>query len=857
MAVERQRRHAAAAGDADGEVGARRHRYRAAVGLQEDRRQPRIGGRRDPGLQFGRRRRDLARQGRLHRLCQPRRRIVAGDRDGGHQGDHQRGTQRAWIAPRQAGPRHADAQPAHRAHRARDMHLPQRHRRGIGSADAARRPIGQHRQRPMRQPGRKLQAAIGRLVVRRGKVAQPVEQQPEDQQPDHHEQRDMPPRRQQARQVEQCGADEQAGNAERRPQGGPDALEQDRVAGERPAAGKPAQQAIELSARGVHCSQCGMRSPRHKSACALTLADHRPVAAVHHHLGRHGARIVGRTHHRAIGAGIEDRHPGARRQRRQHAVARKGVARLADRSHHVGRCRRRHGIDRGNRHDAVPCIVHGGTDQVVHRRVEHDEAAALRMLCQDDGGQQHARRPDQPASRLHHHAHIEVVQRGAHRTRKRCRQRRRFVAVRNAEPAAAVDDADRQTVGTQRAYQVGQAPIRSAVRCQRQDLAADMRRQSNRKDAGQLARAAIQRHGIGIGNTELVLRPAGGDLGMRAGIDIRIDPQDDARRAVHRGGDRRQHRQLLGAFHVDLRDVLGERQPQFAFALADAREHDAVGRDACRAGAAQLALADDVGAGALGREQPQHREPVVRLHRVMDVRIQAGIRQRSREHPATPAHGRRRIDPDRRADAIGDGVERHIVDHQPVHRVHREMRPRCDQLGGGGIGCIGGGGSGHDPQSTRGRRPQEPLAQQRRLRTLIGAVAEFQPNAACQSGSRDCHPGRWRMGTLAAWTGPRGARGRLYPARHRRHLGRCDPCQPSLVRADAPRDRGGVRRYGAGGPQCARGTAGRFRPAASGRVHLPGVQAARQRSDRRAGPAGNRTGKQGHRPRCAGRAPLA
>ncbi len=267
VAVERQRRHAAAAGDADGEVGARRHRYRAAVGLQEDRRQPRIGGRRDPGLQFGRRRRDLARQGRLHRLCQPRRRIVAGDRDGGHQGDHQRGTQSAWIAPRQAGPRHADAQPAHRAHRARDMHLPQRHRRGIGSADAARRPIGQHRQRPMRQPGRKLQAAIGRLVVRRGKVAQPVEQQPQDQQPDHHEQRDMPPRRQQAGQVEQCGADEQAGNAERRPQGGPDALEQDRVAGERPAAGKPAQQAIELSARGVHCSQCGMRSPRHKSAC--------------------------------------------------------------------------------------------------------------------------------------------------------------------------------------------------------------------------------------------------------------------------------------------------------------------------------------------------------------------------------------------------------------------------------------------------------------------------------------------------------------------------------------------------------------------------------------------------------------
>ena len=153
--------------------------------------------------------------------------------------------------------------------------------------------------------------------------------------------------------------------------------------------------------------------------------------------------------------------------------------------------------------------------------------------------------------------------------------------------------------------------------------------------------------------------------------------------------------QLLGAFHVDLRDVLGERQPQFALALADAREHDAVGRDAGRARAAQLALADDVGAGALGREQPQHGEPVVRLHRVVDVRIQAGVRQRAGEHTIAPAHGGRRIDPDRRADVIGDGVERHVVDHQSVHRVHREMRPRRDQLGGGGFGRVWAKGRCH------------------------------------------------------------------------------------------------------------------------------------------------------------------
>ena len=266
VSVERQRRRAAAAGDADGEAGAGRHRHRAAVRLEEDRRQPRIGGRRDPGLQLGRRRRNVARQRRLHRLRQPRGRIVAGDREGGDQGEHQRGAQRTRIAPRQTGARQADAQPPHRAHRARDMRLPERDRRRVGSAAAARWPVGQHRERPVGKPGGNLQAAVGRLVVRRGDAAQPAHQQPEDQQRGDREQPDMPPRRQQARQVEQRDADEQAGDAKRRPQRRPDAFEQDGGAGQRATAGKPAQQAIELSARGAHFSQCGTRSPRHKSA---------------------------------------------------------------------------------------------------------------------------------------------------------------------------------------------------------------------------------------------------------------------------------------------------------------------------------------------------------------------------------------------------------------------------------------------------------------------------------------------------------------------------------------------------------------------------------------------------------------
>ena len=267
VSVERQRRRAAAAGHADGEAGAGRHRHRAAVRLEEDRRQPRIGRRGDPGLQLGGRRRDVARHRRLHRLRQPRGRIVAGDRDGGDQGEHQRGPQRARIAPRQAGTRQADAQPAHRAHRARDMRLPQRDRRRIGSA-RCRATAG--RSAPPAAGGRGPEATSRRrsaaLSSGAAMVRSPRTSSPRISSRGDREQPDMPPRRQQARQVEQCGADEHAGNAERRPQRRPDALEQDGEAGQRAAAGKPAQQAIELSARGVHSSQCGTRSPRHKSA---------------------------------------------------------------------------------------------------------------------------------------------------------------------------------------------------------------------------------------------------------------------------------------------------------------------------------------------------------------------------------------------------------------------------------------------------------------------------------------------------------------------------------------------------------------------------------------------------------------
>ena len=128
-------------------------------------------------------------------------------------------------------------------------------------------------------------------------------------------------------------------------------------------------------------------------------------------------------------------------------------------------------------------------------------------------------------------------------------------------------------------------------------------------------------------------------LRVRSGVDIRIDPQRDACGAAHAGGQDGEHVEFLGALDVDLGDVLGQGEAQLAFALADTGEHDPVGRDAGLARAAQFAFADHIGARTLAREQPQHGEPVVRLHRVVDVRVEPGIGQCGGERTVAAAHG--------------------------------------------------------------------------------------------------------------------------------------------------------------------------------------------------------------------------
>ena len=136
--VQRQGRFGAAAGDVHRQMRSGGNRDAAALGLQKDRRDARIGRRRDPGLKFGRRRTRRDRQRRRHRRIQPGRRVGVGDRQTGHDGQQQRIAQGARVTACQSRPRQANLQPADLGDRAGRMRLPQRETDGCPRSPVCR-----------------------------------------------------------------------------------------------------------------------------------------------------------------------------------------------------------------------------------------------------------------------------------------------------------------------------------------------------------------------------------------------------------------------------------------------------------------------------------------------------------------------------------------------------------------------------------------------------------------------------------------------------------------------------------------------------------------------------------------------
>ncbi len=96
-------------------------------------------------------------------------------------------------------------------------------------------------------------------------------------------------------------------------------------------------------------------------------------------------------------------------------------------------------------------------------------------------------------------------------------------------------------------------------------------------EAGQATRMIIGRDGDVEGDAELVVGGAGRDLGVGAGIDVRVDPEGDGRRHAQPGGDSGEHLRLLDRFDIELAEPALKRLGHFRGGLADAREDDVLG----------------------------------------------------------------------------------------------------------------------------------------------------------------------------------------------------------------------------------------------------------------------------------------
>ena len=184
-----------------------------------------------------------------------------------------------------------------------------------------------------------------------------------------------------------------------------------------------------------------------------------------------------------------------------------------------------------------------------------------------------------------------------------------------------------------------------------------MHRQPDGAYTGQAGCERIGRHGVRQGNAELVAGAAGADLAVRAGIDVRVDPQRHTRRAAGLQRHGGQGGQFLDALHVD----------------------DRPARYAGLQRAQQLAAADHIGADPCRRHRCENGEVVVRLHRV--VYRDAGHRLPQQAQPAAQRLGAG--DPAGRAVPGRDAGQGNAVEQQAVQRVRAQARACGDQVGGG------------------------------------------------------------------------------------------------------------------------------------------------------------------------------
>ena len=166
-------------------------------------------------------------------------------------------------------------------------------------------------------------------------------------------------------------------------------------------------------------------------------------------------------------------------------------------------------------------------------------------------------------------------------------------------------------------------------------------------------------------------------------------------------------------------------------------------RDAGGERAAQLALGDDIGAGAEPGEQPQHGEVRVGLDRIADQR-RARAAKASAKRRYWARERRRRIDIERRADRRGDPRDRHVLGVQLAAAIGKELT----HAGRAADRCWARRAAGSAGPSCRSR----PMQRQSKTRARIASGSRASRERGAAGIARRHSRNRLRAAATAART---------------------------------------------------------------------------------------------------------
>ena len=257
-----------------------------------------------------------------------------------------------------------------------------------------------------------------------------------------------------------------------------------------------------------------------------------------------------------------------------------------------------------------------------------------------------------------------------------------LLVVTDSQAAAQVEITDADALDPETAHQVLEALQGLHEGGHPGDLGADVAGHPQHLQMRQLHGPAVVIQGPLDIDAELILLESGGDIGMGAGVDVRIDPKGHRGLLLDETGDAVDLLQLLGGFHIEQQDAGLQGRPDLLGALAHPGIDDAPRFHPGRQGPAQFPAGDDVRPASQAGQQAQDGQVGVGLHREADDMGEAP--EGGREHPEVVSQGGGAVKIKRGSHPGGDQAHRDVFTVEfaglVVEVVHRSLSAQLSAI---------------------------------------------------------------------------------------------------------------------------------------------------------------------------------